>query len=58
MKKNNQKRKKRERKIVVNNSILDQITNSNCLSENEKISFLKYIWYLTGEETKQLSKLI
>ena len=58
MQKHNKNKKRKLRNIVTNNSILDQIANSNYLSESEKITFLKYIWYLVREEQEQLSKLI
>lgn len=45
-------------KFNLNNEILDKITNSFRITENEKISFLKYISYLTVSEQKELSKLL
>jgi hypothetical protein len=45
-------------KIIVEWSILDKIAKSNILSPNEKLNFLKYIWYLTTEEKRELATLI
>ena len=48
----------RKAKIIIEWSILDKIANSVMLSDNEKLNFLKYIWYMTWDEKIQLAKLI
>ena len=45
-------------KIIVDSFILNKITNSNIIDENSKISFLRYIWYMTWSEKKELMQLI
>jgi len=45
-------------KIIVDNQVIDKITNSIILDENSKISFLKYIWYMTKQERAELVSLI
>lgn len=42
----------------VNNEILDKIANSFKITENEKMSFLRYISYLTVSEQKELAELL
>lgn len=46
------------RTIKVNNQILDKIANSMEITEKEKISFLRYISYLTVSEQKELAGLL
>nr|MDD3720742.1 hypothetical protein [Candidatus Gracilibacteria bacterium] len=49
----------RNRRLQIkDNTLLDQIANSIVLTEQEKLNFLKYIAYLTEEESQELSKLI
>lgn len=49
----------KNRKLQIkDNTLLDQIANSIILTEQEKLNFLKYIAYLTKEESQELSKLI
>ncbi len=45
-------------KIIINSSILNKIVNSVVLTEKEKLTFLKYIWYMTKKEQLQLASLI
>ena len=45
-------------KIIVDWSILDKIVNSVILSEKEKLNFMKYIWYMTMSEKKELASII
>ncbi len=45
-------------KIIVDWSILNRIVNSIILSEKEKLNFMKYIWYMTTSEKKQLASII
>ncbi len=58
MKKYNNKRKKARKVLIFDNSLLDQIANSRTLGEKEKISFLRYISYLTDIEQTELKTLI
>lgn len=41
-----------------NNWILDKIANSVKITESEKISFLRYVSYLTISEQKELETLL
>ena len=45
-------------KIIIDWSILDKIVNSIILSEQEKLNFMKYIWYMTKNEKKELASII
>jgi hypothetical protein len=45
-------------KIIVDWSMLDKIVNSIILSEQEKLNFMKYIWYMTKSEKKELASII
>lgn len=45
-------------KIIVDWSILDKIVNSIILSEQEKLNFMKYIWYMTTNEKQELASII
>ncbi len=45
-------------KIIINLFILDKIVSSNELIECEKINLLKYIWYMTQSEIRELSQII
>jgi len=45
-------------KIIIDGSILDKIVNSMILSEQEKLNFMKYIWYMTKNEKKELASII
>lgn len=49
---------KNMKKINFNNEILDKIANSLKITENEKVSFLKYVSYLTNSEQKELLELL
>ncbi len=42
-------------KIIIDPFILNKISNSTELSDTEKINFLKYIWYLTKSERRELA---
>lgn len=44
--------------IKINNEILDKIANSVKITEKEKISFLRYVSYLTASEQKELLELL
>ena len=45
-------------KIIVEWSILDKIARSNILTQAEKLNFLKYIWYMTSDEKRELATVI
>ncbi len=45
-------------KIQISVNVLDAITGSRVISENEKLSFLKYIGYMTYDEQKEFLTLI
>ena len=45
-------------KIVIDSFILNKISNSNELTNNEKIHFLKYVWYMTGSERRELAQVV
>ena len=45
-------------KIIVDWSILNRIIKSVILSEKEKLTFMKYIWYMTQNEKRQLASII
>ncbi len=49
---------KNKTKIVIDPYLLNKLTNSFVLNENEKLNFLKYIAYLTQNEKKQLCNLV
>jgi len=51
-------KKAKKTKIIVEWSILDKIAKSRLLSEQQKLNFLKYIWYMTQKEKKELASLI
>lgn len=48
----------RQSKIIVESYILDAISNSTELNISEKISFLKYIWYMSISERAELIRII
>jgi len=45
-------------KIIIDWSILDKIVDSIILSEQEKLNFMKYIWYMTRNEKQELASII
>ena len=45
-------------KIDVDPSILNSISGSTKLTENEKLSFLHYVWYMTNSEKRELLQLV
>lgn len=46
------------KKIILNNELLDKIVNSYKITETEKISFMKYVSYLTKSEQRELAELL
>lgn len=45
-------------KIEISAKVLDTIADSQVLTECEKVSFLKYVGYMTYEEQKELCVII
>ena len=45
-------------KVIIEPSVRDRISNSNELKEKEKENFLRFISYLTTEETEELMMII
>lgn len=45
-------------KIIVKGTLLDKIANSNLLEDFEKMSYLRYVWYLTPDEQNELEVLV
>jgi hypothetical protein len=45
-------------KVLVEGSILDRISNSTKIQEESKISFMKYVWYMTNAEKKEFLQII
>ncbi len=45
-------------KINVEHDILNMIANSTKLTESQKISFLKFIWYMNKKEIDELKMLV
>lgn len=45
-------------KIRVKGTLLDAIADSDLLKDFEKISYLKYVWYLTPDEQSELEALV
>ncbi|MDP2090528.1 MAG: hypothetical protein Q8K30_02920 [Candidatus Gracilibacteria bacterium] len=48
----------RKSKIIIDSFVLDKIAQSNELTDNEKINFLKYVGYMTLSERRELSQII
>ncbi len=48
----------KKRNIIIDSFLLDRISNSQLLWESEKLSFLRYVWYLSKSEQKELLTLI
>ncbi len=44
--------------ILIDKELIDAIANSLLLSDKEKLNFLKYIWYMTFSERRELQKLV
>lgn len=45
-------------KIIIDPFVLAKIADSSELSDNEKVSFLSHIWYLTKSEREELVGII
>lgn len=46
------------KKIAMDNDLIDMISLSENLSDWEKINFLKFIWYMTLSERRELISLL
>jgi hypothetical protein len=44
--------------IIIDRNLIDAIANSMKIGDKEKMTFLKYIWYMTLSERKELLTLI
>ena len=58
MEKYNKKRGRKRKAIIFDNSLLDQITNSSSLKKKEKLSFFKYVAFLSGKKKVKLKSLV
>lgn len=45
-------------KIIIDPLILNKISNSRELNDIEKINCLKYIWYFTNSERRELAQTL
>lgn len=45
-------------KIQISARVLDAIAGSRIMWETEKLNFLKYVWYMTYQEQRELCTLI
>lgn len=45
-------------KIIVDTFLINKIANSTKIDNDSKISFLKYMWYMTWTERRELIQLI
>jgi len=46
------------KKFKLDEWVLDKISSSNVMTDSEKISFMKYLWYMTSSEKKELVQII
>ena len=47
-----------KKSIIIDKELIDKIVNSFKISEQEKLKWLKIIWYLTLSERKELMTLV
>ncbi len=47
-----------KKSIILDNKLLDIISNSKKITSSEKMNFLKNIWYMTLSEQKELIWLL
>jgi len=45
-------------KIIIDSFILNKISYSEELNDAEKIHFLKYVWYMTSSEKRELAQVV
>ncbi len=46
------------KKFKLDEGVLDKISSSNVMTDSEKISFMKYLWYMTSSEKEELVQII
>ena len=47
-----------KKSIIIDRELIEAITNSEKINDNEKLSWLKIIWYLTFSERRELITLV
>lgn len=47
-----------KRKIKIDEWVLNKITSSETMTDSEKLSFMKYLWYMTTSEKEELVQII
>ncbi|NVP17413.1 hypothetical protein HUU51_01720 [Candidatus Gracilibacteria bacterium] len=47
-----------KQQIKVDGKVLDKIASSEIMTESEKLSFMKYVGYMTNSEQKELVEII
>lgn len=47
-----------KQEIKIDDKVLSKIASSELMSDSEKLSFLKYVWYMTNSEQKELVEII
>jgi hypothetical protein len=45
-------------KIIIDSFVLNEISNSNELTNKEKIQFLQYVSYMTSTEKRELAQIV
>lgn len=48
----------KRRKIKIDGEVLDKISSSELMSDSEKMSFMKFVGYMTTSEQKELVEII
>ncbi len=48
----------KKNKLNIDNNLIDIISNSTKITSNNKLEFLRNIWYMTKSEQKQLINLL
>lgn len=47
-----------KQEIKIDGNILDKIASSEVMTDSEKLSFMKYVGYMTTSEQKELVEII
>lgn len=47
-----------KQEIKVDDAVLDRIASSEVMTDSEKLSFMKYVWYMTTSEQRELVEII
>ncbi|MDD3793598.1 MAG: hypothetical protein PHI37_02205 [Candidatus Gracilibacteria bacterium] len=47
-----------KQQIKIDDNVLDKIASSELMTESEKLSFMKYVGYMTNSEQKELVEII